>query len=106
MSHPIEEQRQIIELLYEAIISVAPQTFSNAVCRFGYHRDNGSVDNGLTFFIGDAKKYASLQNDQIFDLVSTLHAKMKAHTGGDWDAFTLLINEDGSVETKFEHPES
>ncbi len=36
-------------------------------------------------------------------LVKELHAKMKAHSGGDWDAFTLFINADGSVTTKFEY---
>ena len=109
MSNPIEEQRQIIDVLYRAIVAVAPDEFDSAACRFEYEHgfDDGSnsVGSQLTFFNGDEKKYAVLKGDEPFDLVPKLHVKMQAHTGGDWDAFTLFINEDGTVTTKFEYPE-
>lgn len=109
LSNPIEEQRQIIDVLYRAILVVAPEKFSRAVCRFeydhGFEDGSSSVGSQLTFFDGDEKKYAVLKGDDAFDLVPKLHAKMKSHTGGDWDAFTLFINEDGTVTSKFEYPE-
>lgn len=109
MSNPIEEQRQIIDILYRAILVVAPEKFSSAACRFeyehGFEDGSSSVGSQLTFFDGNEKKYAMLKGDEAFDLVPKLHAKMKAHTGGDWDAFTLFINEDGTVTTKFEYPD-
>lgn len=41
----------------------------------------------------------------LYDVIPQLHAKMKAHTGGNWKTFTLTINKDGSVKTTFEYPE-
>ena len=109
MSNPIEEQRQIIDQLYHAVMSNAPEEFTEAACRFEYdHCDedgSNSVGSQLTFFHQTEKEYAYLRNSNALKLVPDLHAKMKAHTGGDWDAFTLFINEDGSVTTKFEYPD-
>ncbi|MFT6774209.1 MAG: hypothetical protein ACJA1L_001921 [Paracoccaceae bacterium] len=34
-----------------------------------------------------------------------LHALMKAHTGGDWNAFTITLDKDGKATVKFEYPE-
>jgi len=110
LSNPIEEQRQIIDMLYRLILVVAPEKFSSAACRFeydhGFTDGSSSVGSQLTFFNGDEKKYAVLKGDEAFDLVPKLHAEMKSHTGGDWDAFTLFINEDGTVTSKFEYPAS
>lgn len=109
MTNPIEEQRVLIDQLYRAVVARAPDGFTSAACRFdfdhGYEDGSSSVGSQLTFFVGSEKKYALLKNDSASDLVPELHAKMKAHTGGDWDAFTLFINEDGSVTTKFEYPD-
>lgn len=109
MKNPIEEQRQIIDELYKAIILVAPNKFDRAACRFeydhGYEDGSSSVGSQLTFFVQEKKKYALLRNDEALDLVLKLHAKMNAHTGGDWNVFTIFINDDGTVTTKFEYPE-
>lgn len=108
MMNPIEEQRLLIDQLYRAVIARAPAGFTNAACRFEYDHgyDDGSTSIGsqLTFFIGDERKYALLKNDAALDLVPQLHTKMKSHTGGDWDAFMLFINQDGTVTTRFEYP--
>ncbi|MDO5658506.1 MAG: hypothetical protein Q4G36_09320 [Paracoccus sp. (in: a-proteobacteria)] len=109
MTHPIEYQRLLVDQLYQAVIASAPEGFTSAACRFEYDHgyDDGSsrVGSQLTFFVGAERRYALLGDDQAFDVVCQLHAAMKAHTGGDWDAFTLLINDDGSVTTKFEYPD-
>lgn len=38
-------------------------------------------------------------------LVMELHALMKAHTDGSWNAFTITLDQDGKATVKFEHPE-
>lgn len=109
MNNPIEEQRKITDQLYRAILVRAPDGFTSAACRFDYNHgyDDGSTSVGsqLSFCVKGEKMYALLKNDSATDLVPQLHSKMKAHTGGDWDAFTLFINEDGTVTTKFEYPD-
>jgi len=107
--NPIEEQRQIIDVLYQAVILVAPKDFDSVVCRFdydhGYDDGSSSIGSQLAFSRNGVTEYALLRNDDALDLVPVLHAQMKAHTGGDWNAFTLTIKEDGRVTTKFEYPE-
>lgn len=109
LSNPIEEQREIIDILYRSILDVAPEKFSHAACRFEYDHDfedgSSSVGSQLTFFDGDDKKYALLKSEEVFDLVPKLHEKMRLHTGGNWNAFILFINEDSTVTAKFEYPE-
>lgn len=112
VSNPIEEQRLIIDQLYRIVKGSCPSEATSARCRFEYDHgyEDGSESVGETFYFtknGESVS-AALHHTLAFpvmDLVPQLHAKMKAHTGGDWDAFTLFINEDGSVTTKFEYPD-
>lgn len=112
MVNPIEEQRQIIDQLYRIVKGSCPDCVTSAICRFEYHHgyEDGSESVEETFhYTRNGKSIsAALKHILAFpvmDLVPQLHAKMKAHTGGDWDAFTLSINEDGTVTTKFEYPD-
>lgn len=112
MSNPIEEQRQIIDELYWIVKGSCPPNTTSARCRFDYDHgyDDGSYSVGEVFYytINGQNISAALDHKLTFpitDLVPQLHALMKAHTGGDWKAFTLLINEDGSVTTNFEYPD-
>ena len=54
LTNPIEEQRQIIDGLYRAIMLVAPDKFTSAACRFeydhGYEDGSSSIGSQLTFF--------------------------------------------------------
>ncbi|MDO5657260.1 MAG: hypothetical protein Q4G36_02935 [Paracoccus sp. (in: a-proteobacteria)] len=111
MSNPIEEQRLIIDQLYHIVDGSCPADATSARCRFRYdhgHEDGSESVTETFYFTVDGKSVsAALDRELAFpvlDLVPQLHAAMKAHTGGDWDAFTLFINEDGSVTTKFEYP--
>ena len=40
----------------------------------------------------------------VIGLVKQLHQLMKGHNGGEWNAMTLLIEQDRRVTTKFEYP--
>lgn len=108
----IEEQRKIIDQLYRIVKESCPEDVMSAKCRFEYDHgyEDGSESVGETFYYtrNNVNISAALKHTLAFpvmDLVPQLHAKMKAHTGGDWYAFTLTINKDGSVTTKFEYPD-
>ncbi len=112
MSNPIEEQRLIIDQLYQVVKGSCPEEANSAHCRFeydhGYEDESSSVVEEFWHSSGGRAVSDFLSRDlryPVTRLVRELHAKMKAHTGGDWDAFTLFINEDGTVTTKFEYPD-
>jgi hypothetical protein len=113
LSNPIEEQRKIIDQLYQIVRGSTPDNATSSSCRFEY--DHGFSDGScrvgerFCYFVGQERKSAAMDynlSKPVMGLVKELHAKMKAHTGGDWDAFTLTIGEDGRVTTKFEYPNS
>lgn len=110
--NPIEEQREIIDSLYELVYQSAPDAFFKAGCRFRYLKEcdgSAAVDEQFWYFTNDSKKVSALLIDDAskdpMTLVPMLHAKTKTHTGGDWNAFTLTIEEDGRVTVKFEYPD-
>lgn len=107
----IEEQRLILDQLYRIVRGSCPPNAETAKCRFDYQRfEDGSSSVGQQFEYAEAGRLVSAPLDRtlrasVMPVVKELHAKMKAHTGGDWKAFTLTINADGSVTTRFEYPE-
>lgn len=110
--NPIEEQRQLIDQLYRIVKGSCPNDAELVKCRFdyahGYSDGSISVGSEFSYYHNGRAHFPALDRDlrrPVRDLVKELHAKMKAHTGGDWDAFTLFINEDGSVTAKFEYPD-
>ena len=112
MTDPIEEQRQILDQLYRIVKGSTPENASSSMCRFeydhGYEDGSSRVGERFCYFLGQERKSAAMDyglSKPVMGLVKELHAKMKAHTGGDWDAFTLTIEEDGRVTTKFDYPD-
>ncbi len=109
--NPIEEQRQLIDKLYQLVRDSVADKYDTATCWFDYQRaEDGSISIGsrLSYESSGNTQYGRLRypDRQILDdVIPQLHAKMKAHTGGDWQAFTLMINKDGTVTTKFEYPD-
>lgn len=109
--NPIESQRQLIDKLYHLIRESITCEYDIVTCRFDYPRfDDGSSSIGakLLYMCNGEEKSGVLRypDRQILgSVIPELHAQMKAHTGGDWSAFTLTIKEDGRVTTKFEYPE-
>lgn len=113
MANPLQEQQEILEELYHIVMASSPESMVSAQCRFEYDYgyDDGSASVGEEFWHSTGGKPVSdfLNRDlshPVMGLVEQLHKLMKAHTGGEWTAFTLFIEEDGSVRTKFEYPES
>jgi len=110
--NPVDAQKKIIDQLYQIVMGSCPTGIKEASCRFDYQRFNdGSASVGQRFEYVSGGKTVSTALDRdlrrhVMDLVKQLHAIMKAHTGGDWNAFTLSIDKDGRVMTKFEYPET
>ena len=105
----IDEQRQLVDKIYWLVRDSLGDEYDTATCRIDYPRfDDGSSSIGtrLSYERKGDTKYGQLRYPDdliLYDVVPQLHAAMKAHTGGDWQAFTLTINKDGSVTTKFEY---
>lgn len=108
---PIENQRLLIDQLYQLVKKSIKDDFDTATCWFEYFvadDRSSSIGSKLSYVKDGEIKYDSLDypDDDILDeVIPQLHASMKTLTGGDWEAFTLRINEDGSVSTKFEYPD-
>ena len=89
----------------------AEDGYSTVSCRFDYSTSpDGSMSVGAEFSYtikGQEKSVALVypERKKLGDLVPKLYKEMKAHTGGEWTAFTLSIGEDGKATTKFEYPE-
>ena len=108
---PIENQRLLIDQLYHLVKKSIKGDFDTATCWFKYSVSDdrsSSIRSKFSYVKAGKIKYDHLAypDDDILDeVIPQLHASMKPHTGGDWEAFTLRINEDGSVSTKFEYPD-
>ena len=110
--NPIEDQRRIIDELYWLIKDSLTEDYDTASCHFDYQRfkdSSASIGARLSYSLGGETKYGILlyPDRQMLDIaIPQLHALMKAHTGGDWHAFTLSIDKEGQVVTKFEYSET
>lgn len=109
MKSSIEEQKKIIENLYHIVKASCPDGVQHAKCRFEYEKfDDGSSCIGQEFYFtkDNIEVSETLERElrrPVKGLVKELYNSMAAHTGGSWDAFTLFINVDGSVTTKFDY---
>lgn len=109
--NPIEEQRQLIDKLYWLVRDSLNEKYDTASCWFDYQRfedGSSSVGSRLSYELDGHVKYGMLRYPDsriLDDVIPSLHKAMKNHTGGDWRAFTLIINKNGSVTTKFEYPD-
>jgi len=109
---PVEEQKNIIEKLHWLVKISLEMPYDSACLWLDYQQfDDGSSSIGgrLSYTWEGEKKYAVVRSpeDEILDdVIPHLHALMKAHTGGSWTFFTLTIDKDGKVTTKFNYPDA
>lgn len=69
------------------------------------HKENWS-GIGLCTIIDGKQENQLFPNDyarNIMQLCEQLHDVMQEHTGGDWQKFTLTIDEQGEAHTKFSY---
>lgn len=110
--NPIEEQQELITKLYHLIDQSAEEDYESATCEFEYFvaEDDGSssIDSCFSYTVNDENISAFLNDtnpSMLNKLIPDLHAKMKAHTGGSWESFTLTIHKDRTLTVKFHYPE-
>lgn len=109
--NPIEEQRAIIDEVYRLLTDSIDAEFDQAKCEIRYDRfDDGSSSIGskASYQVADVITHCLLKYPDVSVLdeaVPKLHRLMKEHTGGDWNALTLSVEQDGRVTTKFEYPD-
>ena len=107
--NPIEEQRAIIDQVYRLLTGSIDAKFDEAKCEVRYDRfDDGSSSIGskASYQVADDITHCLLKYPDVSVLdeaVPQLHRLIKRHTGGDWNAFTLSVEQDGRVTTKFEY---
>ena len=105
------QQQDIITELYHLVRRSAPEKYTEAACRFEYFKENDgscSVEEKFWYFIAGERVSTFLDDDpevDIMALIPQLHEIMRNHTGGDWNAFTLTIDQSGKSTTKFEYPD-
>jgi hypothetical protein len=104
----MEKQFEILNQLASIISDEANKNYDSVTYKGKINIDEGWLDSGFSF-VRDGKKHSVALSEEgedvLFELVFSLHKEMKAHTGGEWTAFTLAIGEDGKAKTNFEYPE-
>ena len=108
---PIDKQVSLLNDITQIVHDEADQNYEKLECNFKVLGEEDEMTAIVTSFFmqADMKVNNTISGINLFkivDLVTDLHKLMKAHTGGEWTAFTLFIEEDGSVRTKFEYPKS
>lgn len=101
----IENQVEILHKLSQIMLQSAEKKCDQIICRFDVDIENESVGQEFSFQIG-GDKISSLLDDPewiITDLILDLHRSIKAHTRGDWVAFTITIDKESDVKTHFEY---
>lgn len=105
--NPIDKQVEILNKLTSIMMQSADADYSSLSCRFDIDIEGESVGQEFSFRKNNETISALLDDPdwEIMDYVFDLHKEMKAHTGGEWTAFTLTIGENGKAKTNFEYPE-
>lgn len=103
-------QQALLEELGNLMLRSAVTGYESLKCRFDYSCDqeDGSSTTGARFSYranGEDTSAALLYPDRevLPDILPKLHAAMKEHTGGDWNAFTIEIDANGQAKTLFEY---
>lgn len=104
----MQKQLEILNRLANIISAEANKDYDSVTYEGKINVNEGWLDSGFSF-IREGQEYSVALSesgeDELFGLVFELHREMKAHTGGEWTAFTLTIGLDGKASTKFEYSE-
>lgn len=106
--NPIDKQVEILNKLISMMMRSPETDYDTLTCRFELSIEDDSVSQEFTY-MKNGKSVSALLDDpdwEAMNWVFRLHKEMKAHTGGEWTAFTLTLEEDGKAKTNFEYPES
>jgi|JI7StandDraft_1071085.scaffolds.fasta_scaffold115913_3 hypothetical protein len=104
----IFRQQEILDQLAAILHADAPQRYDTVSCRFQYEHEYETISSQLSYVLRGKTHNARLSSGAATDnliLCEELRGLMAAHTGGEWDAFTLTLDRDGKAQTQFEYPE-
>ena len=87
-----------------SILTNAPKKIDRLkfVYRFN-HEKNWYGTALVTIVNGKVEAMNYLDTNEICKLCEQLHDVMQKHTGGDWQKFTLTIDEEGEAHTEFSY---
>lgn len=106
----ITEQQAVLEDIYWVIRDASPVGCDTATCvvEFGIGSDGSvSVNSRVSYDIGGKIKHDIFDDDGLDVLdraVPKLHALMKEHTEGCWSGFSMTVDRDGKLTTRFDYP--
>ena len=109
---PLIRQQELIDILYEAMLSSIKGAFDKAECEFLYEiMDNERPSLEITFHYELGGKtmgcLLSLEAlEEVFVAVPELHALMKKSGMGDWCKCTMSFSKNGPVSLKYQYKEA
>jgi hypothetical protein len=107
--NPFDRQTEILNELAQNLHSDADCDYETALYEFTYIPDYKTIENYFEFH-RNSQKINRGSSDQFswnnYLLAKELREIMKAHTGGEWNSFTLTLDADGKAHTKFHYPEA
>lgn len=109
---PFLKQKELMNELYEAVISSMDGDFDRIECEFSYEEvEDGGYSVGTSFHYElDGKIFHGPLSEEALGKVSVIipefHELMKKSGMGDWYKCTLSYpNEDGAASLKYQHKE-
>lgn len=96
-----------VELLNQIcfILLNAPKKIDRLRFIYRFNKTEHWNETRLLTFINGKKEVLPdyFSDDEICNLCEQLHDVMQTHTGGDWQKFTLTIDEQGEAHTEFSY---
>lgn len=103
----IQTQLEILNKICNLLINAsAPKKVDKLLFYYRFNRKENWSGAALRTII-DGKKESPSHTDnwmnEVVQLCEQLHDVMQKHTGGDWQKFTLTIDEEGEAHTEFSY---
>ncbi len=101
------KQQEILDQLAAILHANAPHRYDSISCRYTYEHEYETISSQLSYALGGKTHNAQLSPGAATDnlvLCEELRALMAAHTGGEWDAFTLTVDREVKAQVQFEYP--
>jgi hypothetical protein len=102
----MERQLEILNKLSQIISEEANHDYEEVGYKGIVNIDEGWAESSFYYIRANEKKSVHLSREarqEISLLVRELHNVMLAHTGGNWEWFTLTIDDSGQAKTHFEY---
>lgn len=105
--NPLEEQTEVLNELAQILHSEAGDDYDFVMCEYEFLERYNTISSSLKLSKNGREYYKEMSSgapSQNAELAFKLRTLMKAHTGGEWESFTLKIDDQGKAHTKFYYP--